>query len=155
MKNEERVFIIALLIIILLMTILSFHFSRGAKLLPLLSGIATSVMIIFLLLMACSSKIAAWYQKFESKTVSSTEVANGMGKKKEVSVVAWFSGCVVALYFLGYMIGITVFLFMFLKIWAKESWLLSLLSSVIVLGVVYFAFVYILRVPLHEGILFE
>lgn len=155
MKNEERLFIIALLIITLLMTTLGFHFSRGAKILPLLSGVATSVMMIVLLLMVCSAKIAAWYQKFETQSVSSAEVTNNGGKKKEVSVVAWFSGCVAAIYFLGFMAGIALFLFLFLKVWAKESWLLSLLSSAVVLGVVYFTFVYILRVPLHEGILFE
>ena len=155
MKNEERVLIIVLLLITLPMTGLSFHFSRGAKMLPLLSGIATAVMMLFLLLMLFWSKIATWYQKFESKNVSSAEAVSSEGKKKEVSVVAWFSGGMAAIYFLGYMIGIALFLFTFLKIWASESWLLSLVSSAVVLGLFYLTFIYILNVPLYEGILFE
>lgn len=155
MRNEERVFIISLLIVMLLMTILSINFSAGAKMLPLLCGISASIMMVFLLLITSSSKIARWYQKFEDKSVSSTEVSDRQGRKREISVVTWFSGCIVAIYFLGYMTGVTLLLFLFLRIWGKESWLLSLLTSAVVMGVVYFAFVYILRVPLHKGILFE
>lgn len=155
MRNEETIFIVSLLVIMLLMTVFSFSYSPGAKTLPLLCGISASIMMVFLLLITSSSKIARWYQKFEDKSVSSTEVSNSEGKKKEISVVTWFSGCIVAIYFLGYMTGVTLLLFLFLKIWGKESWLLSLLTSAVVMGVVYFAFVYILRVPLHKGILFE
>ena len=153
MKNEERIFLISLLGIILLMVFFSFNYSGGSQILPLISGIFSALIVGFLVIMSFSSRIISFYQKFETKSVLSEEVLSADEKKREVSVIAWFSGCTAVIYFLGFLIGIPLFLFLFLKIWAKESWLLSSVLAVIVLGVVYFAFIYILRVPLHGGIL--
>ena len=99
--------------------------------------------------------MSTWYQKLEAATILSKVVLNSEEKKREVSVAAWFAGCTVLIYLFGFVIGIPVFLFLFLKIWAKESWLLSFVLSAAVLGVVFFSFIYLLRVPLHEGIFFS
>jgi hypothetical protein len=153
MKNEEKIFMIFLLIIIHLMVFFSFQYSGGSQILPLISGIFSALIMVFLVIMSFFPKIISFYQKFETKSVLSESVLNVAEKKREVSVIAWFSGCTAAIYILGFLIGIPLFLFMFLKIWAKESWLLSLVLAAVVLGVVYFTFIYILRVPLHGGIL--
>ena len=89
----------------------------------------------------------------EKKSVLSDKSLNEDEKKRERSVIAWFSGCTIIIYFLGFLIGIPAFLFLFLKLWAKESWLLSVVIATVVLAVIYFTFVYILSVPLHGGIL--
>lgn len=153
MKNEEKIFMIVLLIIILLMVFLSFQYSSGSQILPLASGIFSALIMGFLVIMSFFPKIISFYQKFETKPVISEDELNVDEKKREVSVIAWFIGCTAMIYVLGFLIGIPLFLFLFLKLWARESWLLSLVLAAVVLGVVYFAFVYILRVPLHEGVL--
>ena len=153
MKNEEKIFMIFLLIIMLLMVVFSFNYSGGSQILPLASGIFSALIMGFLVTMSFFPKIISFYQKFETKPVVSEDELSGDEKKREVSVITWFSGCTAAIYFLGFLIGIPLFLFMFLKIWAKESWLMSSVLAVVVLGVVYFTFIYTLRVPLHSGIL--
>ena len=153
MKNEEKIFLIFLLFIMLLMAFLSFQYSGGSQILPLASGIFSALITGFLVLMSFFPKIISFYQKFETKSVLSESVLSDDEKKREISVIAWFSGCTAMIYFLGFLIGIPLFLFMFLKLWAKESWILSLVLAAIVLGVVYLTFIYILRVPLHGGIL--
>lgn len=155
MKNEETLFIVFLLVISLVLIVLSFEFSPGSMTLPLLSGIGASALAVFLILMMLSSNIAGWYQKFESKPVFSALVVKSTERKKEGLIVAWFSGCTAGIYFFGFMAGIPLFLFLFLKVWGKESWLLSVVVSAVVLGVVYFTFIYVLRVPLHRGIFLE
>ena len=135
------------------MVFFSFYYSGGSQILPLISGIFSALVMGFLVMMSFSSKIISFYQKFETKSVLSEEVLSVDEKKRELSVVAWFSGCTAMIYFFGFLIGIPLFLFMFLKLWAKESWLLSAVLAAVVLGVVYFTFIYILRVPLHSGIL--
>jgi hypothetical protein len=152
MKNEEKFFMIFLLIIILLMAFFSFQYSAGSQILPLISGIFSALIMGFLVVMSFFPKIISFYQKFETKSVLSESELNVAEKKREVSVIAWFSGCTAVIYFLGFLIGIPLFLFMFLKIWARESWILSLVLAAVVTGVVYFTFIYILRVPLHSGI---
>jgi hypothetical protein len=155
MKNEEKVFMAILLIIMFSMVFMSFRFSSGAKVLPLISGIFSAAMMCFLVVMAFSSRMTAWYQQLEAKTILSKVILNDAEKRREIWVVVWFSGCTILIYLLGFIIGIPLFLFLFLKLWAKESWMLSVVLSAVVLGVVYFSFIYILRVPLHEGIFLQ
>ena len=153
MKNEEKIFMIFLLFIMLVMVFFSFNYSGGSKILPMISGIFSALIMGFMVILSFSSKITSWYQKFEKKSVLSERTMKEDEKKREISVIAWFSGCTVVIYFLGFLVGIPLFLFLFLKLWAKESWLLSVVLATTVLVVVYFAFVYILRVPLHGGML--
>ena len=155
MKNEEKIFMAILLIIMLVMVFMAFKYSTGARVLPLLSGIAATAMMGVIVLMAFSSRMASLYEKFEAKDILSKVMMSRDEKKREISVVAWFTGCTFIIYLLGFMVGIPVFLFLFLKIWGKESWVLSLVTAGVVLGVIYFSFVDILNVPLHKGIFLE
>ena len=155
MKHEEKGFMIILLIVMLSMFFMGFQFGGNAKVLPLLSGIFSATMIGFLVFMAFSSRLSAWYQKLEAATILSKVDLNAEERKRELYVAAWFTGCTVLIYLFGFVIGIPLFLFLFLKIWAKESWLLSIILSAAVLCVIFFSFVSILRVPLHEGIFFS
>lgn len=151
MKNEERIFMIFLLLIMLAMVVLGSGYEARAKILPMASGIFSALIVAFLLIMSFSSRIGAWYQKFERRSVLTESVLSAQEKKREVSIVLWFSGGTVAIYFLGFMVAIPIFLFLFLKIWAKESWLMSLVLAAAVPAIVYFTFVYILSIPLHTG----
>ena len=153
MKNEEKIFMISLLLIMLLMVFFGFIYSGESKILPMISGVFSALIMGFMVIMSFSAKITSWYQRFEKKSVLSERTMKGDEKKREISVIAWFSGCTVVIYFLGFLVGIPLFLFLFLKLWAKESWLLSVVLATAVLVVVYFTFVYILRVPLHRGML--
>ena len=153
MKNEEKIFTLLVLIITILMVIVSFQYSGGSRMLPLLSGIFTSLLMGFLVIMTFFPSIASRYQKFEMKSILSEKLLSVSEKKREFSVVAWFTGCTVLIYLLGFMIGIPLFLFLFLKIWAKESWPLSVVLAVVVPAIIYFTFVYLLNVPLHRGLL--
>jgi presenilin-like A22 family membrane protease len=155
MKHEEKGFMIVLLIVTLSMFFMAFKYDGNAKVLPILSGIFSAYMMGFLVFMAFHTRLNAWYQKLEAATILSKVVLNADEKKRELSVAVWFAGCTGLIYLFGFVIGIPVFLFLFLKIWAKESWLLSIVLSAAVLGVIFFSFVSILRVPLHEGIFFS
>jgi hypothetical protein len=152
MKNEERIFMIFLLIVMLLMVFLSFSYGSGSKILPMCSGIFSVLIVTFLLIMSLSSRMSACYQKFEKRSVLTEGVLSLKEKKRELSVIAWFSGATAAIYFLGFLVAIPIFLFLFLKMWAKESWFMSLVLAAAVPAIVYFTFVYVLSVPLHRGI---
>jgi presenilin-like A22 family membrane protease len=49
--------------------------------------------------------------------------------------------------------GTPPFLFLFLKLHAKERWMFSLYFSTIVVFVVYAVFINFLQIPLHQGII--
>ena len=154
MKHEEKGFMIILLIVTIVMLFMGFKFGGNARVLPIISSIFSVLMIGFLVFLAFSSRLSAWYQKMEAATILSKVVLNAAEKKREISVAVWFTGCTVLIYLFGFTIGIPVFLFLFLKVWAKEGWVLSVVLSAVVAVVVYISFISILRVPLHEGIVF-
>ena len=155
MKHEEKGFMIILLIVTLCMLFMGFKYGGNAKVLPIISSIFSVFMIGLLVFMAFSSRLSAWYQKMEAATILTKVVLSASEKKRELSVAIWFTGCTILIYLFGFTIGIPVFLFLFLKIWAKESWLLSVVLPLVVAIVVYVSFISILSVPLHEGILFS
>ena len=164
MKTEEKVLTYFLLIIVVLMVFFTFDLHRpGSKVVPLLIGFITLVLMILLCVMTVSPKFANWYQRIEGKSTSLVEIAREVDKldsdvdkkktrKKEIVLTGWLLFLTAATYILGFMVAIPLFLLLFLKIGAKESWLLSISMSGVVLGVVYLIFVYILQIPLHTGI---
>ena len=152
MKNEERLFMIFLLLIMLPMVVLGSGYDARSKILPMSSGIFSALIVAFLLIMSFSSRISSWYQHFEKRSVLTESVLSVKEKKRELSIIVWFAGCTIAIYFLGFLVAIPLFLFSFLKFWAKESWLMSLVLAAAVPAIVYFTFVYILSVPLHTRI---
>ena len=167
MKTEEAFFTFFLLLIVALMVVLTFGYRSGARLVPLLVGICTLALMLLLCLMLLSPRFASWYQDLEGKSLMGLKEKggkelNGMGKeveetnkKKEGSVIGCLLFLTAATYLLGFLIAIPLFLFLFLKLWAREGWVLSLCMSGAVLGVVFFIFAYILHVPLHQGIVFQ
>jgi phosphoglycerol transferase MdoB-like AlkP superfamily enzyme len=155
MKNEQNAFMILLLVIMLGMTGLSFRFSSGSRMLPMISGICSSAILAFLIAMTFSSRLASWYGKFEKKALLSDEKMTKEERKKEISIVAWFVGGTVLVYLVGFIFSIPAFLFLFLKWRAKEKWLVSILVPLVVTAVVYFVFMWVLSVPLYEGVFFE
>ena len=155
MKNEQKAFMIFLIFLMVGMTLLSLRFSPGSRMLPMISGICASTIAAFLILMSFSPSTAAWYSRLEKKSLFSAEDMSIEERKKEISVIAWFLGCSILIYLVGFTIAIPLFLFMFLKWRAKEGWMLSVVIPCVVAAVVYFAFVWILRVPLYKGFFFE
>ena len=155
MKNEENALMILLLAIMLGMTVLSFRFSSGSRMLPMISGICSSLILLFLIVMTFSSRVASWYGRFEKKALSTDEKMTVEERKKEVSIVAWFVGGTILIYVVGFILSIPAFLFLFLKWRGKETWMVSILVPVVVTAVVYFVFMWVLSVPLYEGVLFE
>lgn len=164
MKSEEKVFTFFLLFIVVMMMALTFGYRPGAKLVPMLVGVCTLVLLVSLSLMIVFPRFASQYQKFEGKSLlylkaKESEKSNvGMkeaeetDRKKERSVVGWLLFLAASTYLFGFFIAIPLFLFLFLRFWAHESWVLSLTMSGIILGAVFFIFAYVLNVPLHQGI---
>jgi len=153
MKTEQKILTIVILGIALIMTVASFKYGQGARTLPFYSGIITVILLAGLLLISFSPRLAAWYQMVEEAAETDDAEKNKQERKKEISVIGLLIGCMVCIYLLGFQVGTPLFLFVFLKFWEKESWLLSIVLSGVVTVVVCLGFYYLLRVPLHTGII--
>jgi len=159
MKKEETVFTLFILGVVVSMVALTFGYRSGARLVPLLVGVVTLGLMLFISLMALFPGLAEWYRQLEGKPVRAPkkkgrQPAAEVVRQREAAVVGWLLFLTGAIYFLGFLVAIPLFLFLFLKLWARESWKLSLCLSGLVVGITYFLFIYILRVPLHPGVIF-
>ena len=166
MKNEETVFTFCLLGVVASMVALTFDYRAGARLVPLLVGLVTLGLMTFISLMALFPGLARWYRQLEGKPLKEDQkkggdtrakdrqTVTGVVRQREKAVIGWLLFLTGAIYCLGFVVAIPLFLFLFLKFWARESWTVSLWLPGLVAGVAYFLFVYILRVPLHPGIIF-
>jgi hypothetical protein len=160
MKKEGIIFIMFLLVSILLMTIISFKYSTVSRQIPLVIGTGVFALLGLLLFMEFSTKVSTWFSKFDDHSIvpahnktkrdSNTEV-----RKREISLVFWLAGLTIAIYFIGFLLTLPLFLILFLKIKSKESWLLSIIIAVVTGGILYFMFFEILKVPTYHGYLFR
>ena len=153
MKTEYKILTLVILSIALIMTVVSFKYGQGARRLPFYSGIITVILMTGVLLISFSPRLAAWYEKVEEAAETADVEKSRKERKKELYVIGLLIGCMVCIYLLGFQVGTPLFLFVFLKFWEKESWLLSIIVSGVVTVVVCFGFYYLLRVPLHTGII--
>ncbi len=152
MKTEQKILTIFILGIALIMTVTSFKYGQGARTLPFYSGIISVILLAGLLLMSFSPRLTALYQKVGETEETTDAEKHKAARKRELSIIGLLIGCTACIYILGFQIGTPLFLFVFLKFWEKESWLLSISLSVVVTAVVCLGFNFLLRVPLHTGI---
>jgi hypothetical protein len=72
--------------------------------------------------------------------------------KRDIPIYLWVWSFVIAVTAFGFVLAAPVMLFAYLKVRSRESWWLSLLLSLAVLGLLYGVFQTALGVPLFDGL---
>ena len=67
--------------------------------------------------------------------------------------ILWILGILPIIYLLGFVVGIPLYIFLYLKL-HKESWLMSIIITSVSAVVVYFGFGVLLHFRFHKGLLF-
>ena len=75
-------------------------------------------------------------------------------KKNYLIGSAWIVGFILAIYLLGYLLAIPLFLLVYLKLHG-DSWLFSVIVTAVFTGTIWGLFAMGLKVPLHHGIFFS
>jgi len=123
-----------------------------SKILPLIiSGI-----IVLLAAIGLSQEITV---RHKPETTSATDIEEGGEAAGEswlqyARVGAWIVGFFLAVYLLGFIPAIFLFLLSFMKAHGTK-WLIATISAVLTTAIVYGLFVTLLKVYLYEGILFS
>jgi len=173
--TEDSIFSLVITIIMATFVILSLQLGPVARTIPLLVGVPTLILVItqfFADVMHHWTKKIKKYtggkilrdQEERAKTIvkDSTETSNKPLKKeegkdirtKELKMFSWILSLFALIYFIGYLIAVPLFLMLYLKIYAKERWVISVGLTIIVYGAMYTLFIFFLQVPLWKGVLF-
>ena len=77
--------------------------------------------------------------------------SEGSRRRKELDVIAWLLLMLVVIYVFGLLAALPLFSFLYLKVRAKESWVLSMCVAGAMLGFLYGVFVAALNIPMYDG----
>jgi len=72
-----------------------------------------------------------------------------------VSIVGWILGLFFAIWLLGFSMAVVLNTFLYLKVGAREKWLITIVLTAIAWVSFYGLFIYTLHVPFPDGLLLE
>jgi hypothetical protein len=81
------------------------------------------------------------------------EIEPAIAKKRAITMFAWLFGFFIAILLVGFSIAIPLMMFTYMRFQGKESWVLSLVLTVIAFTCYYLLFVKVLNLPFPEGLL--
>ena len=160
-KTEERLFTAFVLVVVLGMTALSLRYRAPARLVPLWVGAITSLIMGCLAATVFVPRFGRWWHRWELGSVfspaqSASEAQEGAAvsrRRSEYKILGWLVGLTVAVWLIGFLPGTFLFVLLFLRVGAQESWRLSLVIAGAVLVAVYGVFVVALNIPFPAGVL--
>lgn len=149
-RSPEKIFTWFLLFFFAILFVVTWQYEPRARLVPL----------VFLSLGLILIGLRLWLSYHESETSESKEEEGGDVEiqapfDQEMKVLGWFAFLLVSLWVLGFLIATPIFLFIFLRWWARERWLLSINISVIFTLLMYVVVEVGFRIILYRGWLFS
>lgn len=161
MKKERRklAFELLVLFLVLFFIVASFSYDRRAKLMPLLVGFSTLVLVLVLLVnrihpVSIIGKIDVdWTENLRLQELSQ-EREKEVGPKRFLLIVLWIFGFFLSILLFGFYISIALFTFAFLRFQGKVSHTKALLAAVLTWAAVLAIFEWAMGFGLFEGLLF-
>lgn len=145
---------ICLLLLYMVVTALGFSIFR-VRLNPLLFGTATLLAAVIVLakevrgFLRVRSEVAAGASGADAADALGVE--GGYFERGEVVGLFWFAALVALFFLLGFMIGMTTFLVLFLQFYGRESWRMTLGLTVGTMTTLYYLFIEFLGVRVYPG----
>ena len=147
-------FIVAVFAIVLREAFFGFgKVEESAALFPLIIGIPSLV----LALLAFGKEIRKSTPKpsIQSGTPElGAFIEPAIARRRTAAIAGWIVGFFLAIWFLGFTIAAVVATFLYLKVGAREKWLISILLTVGAWAFFYGLFDYVLQLPFPKGELF-
>ena len=144
--NSGRIFMsVAMLAIFVVMVGIATQYPQQARFMPLVIGIPGIALCLFQLFL----EFRASRRMVESEPIKAGET------RREIVLWAYFIGLVGGLILFGFWLTIPVFLAVFLRCYAEESWRFSLVLSATATTLLFFVFDKGLGVVLHSGFITE
>jgi lipoprotein signal peptidase len=90
--------------------------------------------------------------KLEAKDFQlSDELPSGVAMRRTLAGFAWIAGFFAIIVLAGFPAAVAIFLLAYLRLQAKESWLLSIVLTAVVWGAFYGLFDRMLHLPFPDG----
>ena len=143
--RASTIFALVVLAIAGIIIIVSLGYSYEASLFPLLITIPMAALAVAQIIKETRAK---------AELPQQGEKVSGKGIfGKYLAVPAWMVALLLIIYLIGLLMGFPLFIFLYLKL-HHQSWLLSIVMTLVTIAVIYGGFVIGFKIPLWEGLLF-
>lgn len=166
-ERLDILFTSALLLFMIALVVMSFDYRPNARIVPLVIAVPTTIILGVVLLMLLSERV---YNVVNGDTESSLlgvddeqfggaekdeldpEEALYRQRKRQVIAFGSVLSLLVLVFLVGYLVAIPIFLIVLYRWWAEQSWLVTLVTTVIVWAFVYVVFYILLGARLFTGV---
>jgi len=147
-----------------LLVIIGMGYNPLARLVPLVVGIPALIMsaIQFLLDLrdafrgeSTMRKTAAVKEATKTEKPKKEELSPQEIRRRELMAVGWILALFALIMFFGFHIAIAAFVLLFMRLYGRESWRLSLGVAALCWAFVYIVFIIILGSNLYQGLILE
>lgn len=83
----------------------------------------------------------------------SVQAPGGSAARRTLLAVAWMAGFFAAIVLLGYLVAVPLFVFLYLRLQGRESWVASAVFALVVWAVFYAVFDRLLHLPFPAGLM--
>jgi uncharacterized membrane protein len=146
--KTRMIFPSAALVIVTILIIVTLRYPYKAKLFPLLVAFPVAVLLVVNIVTEALGRSKLEVES-ENKTDSPKDTLF-----KYLAVAAWMIAFALLIYFSGYLVGVPVFLFLYLKLHG-EKWPAAIIYVLIVTVFVYGVFELLFNIQLYKGVFIE
>jgi putative tricarboxylic transport membrane protein len=128
---------------------------------PIKTALYPRAVAIPLLLLAAAETVLNLIRSDETNdreamdTMVSTEVPADVAVRRTVAIAGWMIGFYLAILLVGFPRAVPVFVFAYLKVYAKERWTLSLILAALAWLGFHLLFIRLLHLPFPDGLLWR
>jgi len=145
-------FLIVILLFALTLGILSFTYpDLKTGLIPAIISIIVVILSVVQLRKELFKARQIAGETGSGEKVSATEASGEF--RKYLLVLGWVAGFIFAVYIVGFLVSIPLFMFLYLKLHGQK-WRISIIMPIIAIAFVYLIFVVLLKLVLFPGIVF-
>ena len=153
-KVQPAVMIVNVLLLVLAGTIViaSLQYDFRQRIVPLVIGIPTLVMLIAILLSDFSPRLDRIIAMASLGSLQDAPTENLTASWARIFVIAgWLVALSIALFVFGFYVIVPLFLFAFFLVEAKTSAVIAVLSGLVISAVLYVSFPYFLGIEIWPG----
>ncbi len=151
--NHKTALIVALLVLAFAISVLvtAYDYRGGSGIFPRFIG----WIFIGLTLIECVVQLKSMNNSGQESLFSFSFARPDEKVIKELKGILWIGVVIVSLYLLGFLVGIPLYVFAFLRLSAGRSYKQSLLLSAGATGFIYLLFIELLQYRLYQGLIFS
>jgi len=167
----DMLFTAALLVFMGALIVLSFDLSENSRRVPLVVAVPTFVMLGVVMVILVSDRASAFVEQYTSGSILGVDKDIGVTdddsddeepldpeeelyqrRKRQVIAFSSVLSLVALVYIIGFSLAIPIFLIVLYRWWAEQSWLVTVVTTVVVWLFIVVIFYVLLNVRLYRGL---